>query len=188
MRSKGDPRVKAAKDWLQSELEDVFAKTSFDCHNRLRELDYPPATTGEGDPIVRDAIRDWRKKSLECLPEGFTRLFELILKSHSEAEDYPDTAKKMTWEAIDKVFNWTPEDRSSSSRFEEWQTRAGVDFGVDGVLLASPDCNLRTSLADQLSCDFRIQFEDLLIGFEIRRCRIHVPRNRRSHQSQQARP
>ena len=69
MGLEGEPRVAAAKRWLQSRLEEAFCKTSFDCRSVFAEFQYPPEATGEGDPVVRRAIREFRDGSLECVRE-----------------------------------------------------------------------------------------------------------------------
>jgi hypothetical protein len=166
MRCEGDARVAAAKRWLQRRLEEAFSNTSFYCRSKFAEFQYPPVTTGEGDPVVRHAVREFRERSLECIPEGFNRLLEAIRTLQQDAgDDLADIAKNLTWEAIDKTFNWTAGDRSNSSRFEDWTTQAEANFEVmGGVVMVSPECNNmpNASLADQLNCDFRTQFERLL--------------------------
>jgi hypothetical protein len=159
MGSEGDARVKAAKDSLQSRLKDVFDKTLYDCHNRLLEFEYP-FSTGAGDSVVRDAIDDWRAKSLECITKGFES-FLAVTRGNARA----DIARSLTWEAIDQAFNWTGEDRGNSTRFEEWLTEAtSMDIvWVYGLRMVSLECNVQNvPQTVQLNCDFRTQFERLL--------------------------
>lgn len=165
-----DSRVKYAKNVLRSGLENVFDTTSENCHEKLAEIEeaqYPNhlVMTGEGDSTVRHAILEFRKKSLDCISEGFDRLVAAIRELQQDAgEDLAaDIAENLTWEAIDETFNWTAGDRSNSIRFEDWQTQAGVDFPVEGVVMDSPECNTpNTLLAYRLNCDFRTQFEHRL--------------------------
>jgi hypothetical protein len=166
MESEDDPRVTAAKKLLRSRLEEVFAETSAACHDRLAELEYPPPATGEADPIFRDAIKTWRERSLECITEGFKSFFVLTPESQHTARS--NIAKNLTWDAINQVFSWTAEDRSNSSRFEEWRRWAtSTDFwAVGGLRMVSLECSRLSSLADQLNCDFRTQFERCLNQLE----------------------
>ena len=157
-------RLSAAKRWLLRLLEKAFIDTSLACRSRLDELEYPPEATGAGDLIVCDAIRQFRGKSLECIPEGFDRIFAATRElQHGAADDLVGIAKDRTWEVIEQSFNWTTKDRSKPSRFEDWLAQARVNFWVNGVLMVSPECNLEHSpLAERLNCDFRAQFDWLL--------------------------
>lgn len=71
-----------------------------------------------------------------------------------------DTARNLTWKAIDETF-WPAGDRSKASKFIEWMTEAKANFWVEGgVPMVSLECSItQASLADQLNCDFRTQFE-----------------------------
>jgi hypothetical protein len=164
MGVEGDMRVAAAKRWLQRRLEEAFSETSFYCRSVFAEFQYPPVTTGEGDPVVRQAVRQFRDRSLECVRDGFSRFLEVIRTSqHDIGDDLADLAKNLTWQAIDETF-WPASDRGNPSRFQEWTTQAEAGFWVEGgVPMVSPECNVpSSSLAGQLNCDFRTQFEHLL--------------------------
>ncbi|HXP43587.1 MAG TPA: hypothetical protein VN833_25280, partial [Candidatus Acidoferrales bacterium] len=93
-----DPKVAAAKRWLRSRLEEAFSKTWFDCRSVLAEFQYPPVATGEGDPVVRQAVRDFRARSLECIREGFGRLLQVTRTSqHDIGDNLADLAKNLAW-------------------------------------------------------------------------------------------
>jgi hypothetical protein len=159
-----DPRVAAAKRWLQNRLDEAFRDTSFYCRSKFAEFQYPPECTGGGDPIVRQAVREFRKRSLDCISQGFSRLFKVIgALQQGAGDDLADTARNLTWNAIDETF-WTAGDRKNPSKFIEWMTQAEANFGVvGGVPMVSPECDMpNSSLADQLNCDFRTQFEHRL--------------------------
>jgi hypothetical protein len=113
---------------------------------------------------ARDAISLWREKSRECITAGFHQLLKVILDLRQGAGDnQADIAKDLAWQVVDQVFNWTAEDKSDSSRFKQWETRAGIwDHWEHDWVMVSPECTELRSIADRLNCDFRAQFERLL--------------------------
>lgn len=159
METAGDSKVTAATNWLRSRLEEAFITTSYDCRIRQEKnfISYQ-----SGNPIVNDGIREWRRKSVTCIREGFNEIFEALGNQQSQVGGtIADIVENLTWEVTDKAFNWVHDD-GNSSKFEEWQQRAGANYQRDQVLLLWPDCNRGLPCAKRLSADFRMQFEYLL--------------------------
>lgn len=122
MGSEGDPRVTAAKELLELLLREVFVETSTACRKRLEELG-DPLVVGDGifgglgtagDYVVRDFIKLWKEGLAGCITKVF-KSFVAAREPQADETNPEVTAKQLTWETIDQVFHWTPDDRSSST-------------------------------------------------------------------------